>query len=142
MKTLTRIIDQFRSKGLRVTPKRRQIIEVLLEQDSHPTVEDLYQQIRPKMPDLSLATVYNTLHELVAMGELREVEGLAGESTRYDTNTGEHHHLYCENCHQLVDIEGDLGFVHLPEGKKSDYLIRRSQITFYGICPDCQKELR
>ena len=140
MKPDKEIITQFRENGLRVTPQRRLIVEILAETSIHPSVDDLYQQVKKKMPDISLATVYHTLHELVALGELKEVEGLAGESTRYDTNTREHHHLYCEKCHQIIDIEEDLGALQIPKKKVSGYLISRSQVTFYGICPKCQND--
>ncbi len=139
MRPVTEVIEQLHHRGMRVTPQRRLIITLLAEQHVHPTVEDLFKQVKSKLPDVSLATVYNTVHALVEMGELKVVEGLGGDSIRYDTNTGQHHHLYCESCQQLVDIESDLGGFRLPEEKSSGYLINRSQVTFYGICPDCQK---
>ncbi len=144
MKMITdqEILNQFRENGLRVTPQRRLIVEILLETHTHPTVDDLYQEVKKVMPEISLATVYHTLHELVDLGALRQVEGLAGERMRYDTNTSQHHHLYCENCHQLVDIEGDLGAIQVPEEESSGYLIHRNQVTFYGLCPQCQKTHR
>jgi Fur family transcriptional regulator, peroxide stress response regulator len=138
LRAVPEIIEQLHHRGMRVTPQRRLIISLLAERHAHPTVEDLYQQVKARLPDVSLATVYNTVHALVEMGELKVVEGLGGESIRYDTNTGQHHHLYCESCQQLVDVESNLGGFRLPEEKSSGYLINRSQVTFYGICPDCR----
>lgn len=140
MRSVEEVIKQFRMHGLRVTPQRRVIFELLEENETHPAVDDLFQQVKSKLPEVSLATVYNTLHELVALGELKQVEGLAGGSTRYDTNASHHHHLFCEKCHQLVDIDGDLGEVELPNEARSGYLIKRRQVTFYGICPECQRD--
>ncbi|MFW5713437.1 MAG: Fur family transcriptional regulator [Brevefilum sp.] len=139
MRRTKKVIEKFRDKGLRVTPQRRLIFELLAVADSHHTVEDLYQKIRQKMPDVSLATVYNTVHELVEMGELKEVKCPGSDSTRYDTNTTQHHHIYCEKCHQIVDVEGDLMDIHFPKELFSGYKINRSQVTFYGICPKCRK---
>jgi Fe2+ or Zn2+ uptake regulation protein len=138
MKSVTEVIAKLHHHGMRITPQRRLIIRLLAEKHTHPTVEDLYQQVIIKLPDVSLSTVYNTVHALVELGELQMVEGLGGESIRYDTNTGQHHHLYCESCQQLVDVESNLGGFRLPEEKSSGYLINRSQVTFYGICPDCR----
>ena len=138
MRSVKKVIENIQLQGMRVTPQRRLIISLLAEQHVHLTVEDLYQQVKSRLPDVSLATVYNTVHILAEMGELQVVKGLGGESTRYDTNTGQHHHLYCEKCQKLVDIESDLGRFHLPEEKFSGYSIKRSQVTFYGICPDCR----
>jgi Fe2+ or Zn2+ uptake regulation protein len=140
MRSVEAIIKQFRKHGLRVTPQRRIIIELLEDNGTHPTVDDLFQHVKSKLPEVSLATVYNTLHELVALGELKQVEGLAGGSTRYDTNTSHHHHLFCEKCHQLVDIDAHLDDVQFPEEALSGYLIKRRQVTFYGICPGCQRD--
>ena len=139
MKPPDKLIDIFHQKGLRITPQRRYIFELLADDDSHPRVDDIFQQIREKMPEVTRATVYNTVHELVSLGELHEVDDPFSDSTRYDIKTEQHHHLYCEKCHKLSDLTEDLGQVHLLQKKLQGYLITRSQITFYGICPECQK---
>ena len=90
------------------------------------------------MPDISRATIYNTVKTLVSLGELHEVEELGETSKRYDPNTEPHHHLYCERCHQLIDIEPELNWISLSPEKTRGYKICRSQVTFYGLCPDCQ----
>lgn len=132
------IIKLFREKGLRITPQRRFIFELLAEDHSHPTVDYVYRKLKKLMPEVSRSTVYNILHELVEMGELQEVERLSADGMRYDPEISHHHHLYCKFCHKLIDIMEDLNPINLPSGKTSGFQIQRAQVTFYGICPECQ----
>ena len=140
MKSLETLLDLFRQNGLKITPQRRLILELLAQDDSHPTADEIYRRVLSVMPEVSRTTVYNTLRELIALGELTEVQDLSDAGLRYDTDTGVHHHLYCMRCHTLIDIEHDFGGLTLPPGESSGYQIVRHQVTFYGVCPDCQKE--
>jgi len=92
------------------------------------------------MPDISRTTVYNTLHELVAVGALVEVADLSGGGARYDTSTSQHHHLFCLGCHALVDIDRDFQRIELPPNENAGFCIVRRQVTFYGYCPNCQEK--
>ena len=132
------LLRQFRQNGLRITPQRRVILELLVDDDSHPTAEHVYQRALAVMPDISRATVYNTFRELSDMGELTPVHDLSEGGQRYDTNTEPHHHLYCVECHVLIDIDHDFGGLDLAPEESSGYQILSRQVTFYGICPDCQ----
>lgn len=139
MKSPESIIQLFNQKGLKITPQRRLIFELLAENESHPTAEELYQLVISRMPDVSQTTVYNTLRELVELGELAPVENLSEAGARYDTNTGHHHHIFCMKCHTLVDIERDFPDVKLTPEETKGYQIVKNQVTFYGICQECQK---
>ena len=138
MRSPAALIELYRKQGLRITPQRREIFELLTQDDSHPTVEDVYQRLKNQMPEVARSTVYNTLHELVELGELREVQDLGESGTRYDTELHLHHHLYCQQCHKLVDISYDEDLLRLPAEHALGFEIKRSQVTFYGICPECQ----
>jgi Fe2+ or Zn2+ uptake regulation protein len=128
----------FNQKGLKITPQRRLIFELLTEDESHPTAEELYQRVISQMPDVSQTTVYNTLHELVELGELSCVENLSQAGARFDTNTRPHHHLFCMHCHTLIDIEKDFPDLKLTLEEAKGYQIVKNQVTFYGICHKCQ----
>jgi Fe2+ or Zn2+ uptake regulation protein len=131
LQSVEALVEQFRREGLKITPQRRAIFEALIRDDSHPTAV---------MPDISRTTVYNTLHELVAVGALMEVEDLSEGGTRYDTRTSQHHHLFCVVCHTLVDIDRDFQRLELPPNEAAGYRIVRRQVTFYGYCPNCQEK--
>jgi Fe2+ or Zn2+ uptake regulation protein len=139
MNTPETLINLYRQKGLRITPQRRMIFELLSEDESHHTVDSLYQQLKERMPDVSLATVYNTVNELVALGELHNIEGRHAGGIHYDTITDPHHHLYCTQCHKLTDIALVIEPIELLPQETAGYQIERVQITYYGLCEDCQK---
>ena len=140
MQSTDTIVELFRQKGLRITPQRRAIFELLSQDDGHPTAEEIYQQVLSVMPDVSRTTVYNTIHELLTLGELVEVEELSEAGTRYDTNVNKHHHLFCLRCQTLLDIDRDLEGLDLLPEETSGYQIVRRQVTFYGYCPNCQAQ--
>ena len=138
MQSVDGFINACRRNGLRITLQRRAIIELLAGDSSHPTAEEVYQHVVRRIPDLSRATVYSTLHVLVSMGELTLVKGLGGGEMRYDTNTHNHDHLFCTQCHALVDVDQDLADGKLSPVAAAGYRILRRQVTYYGICPNCQ----
>ena len=138
MKSVDQLIKLFHDVGLRITPQRRVIFEFLAAKDDHPTADEIYQHVVSVLPDVSRMTVYNTLHELADLGEIRAVGNLSDGGTRYDTNSGDHHHLFCIQCHALVDVNVDSMDLELSPEEAAGYKIVRNQVTFYGICPDCR----
>jgi Fur family peroxide stress response transcriptional regulator len=138
MNSLEKSIENLRKAGLRITPQRRAILEVLENNPLHPSAEAIYEEIKHKLPDTSFTTIYNTLKELKDLGELNVVQNINESSNRYDPNTEEHNHLYCLYCGRIVDITDDLFKFNLDEDKRSGFQILKKQVTFYGICPDCQ----
>ncbi|MFP3897150.1 MAG: Fur family transcriptional regulator [Anaerolineales bacterium] len=138
MKSVERTIERFHRDRLRVTPQRRVIFELLVDDETHPTADEIYQRVLNQLPDVSCTTVYNTLHELVALGELSPVEGLGDDGTRYDTNTDDHHHLYCLRCHAVVDVDRSFEGLELEAAERAGYQTVRKRVTFYGYCPECQ----
>ena len=138
MQSIEMLVKLFRQKGFKITPQRRAIFELLNGDDSHPTAEEVYQHALAVMPDMSRTTVYNTLRELVELGELSPVEELSEDGLRYDTYTDDHHHLFCMRCHTLVDINREFEGLELSKGEASGYQIVKRQVTFYGYCHKCK----
>ncbi|MBN1875172.1 MAG: transcriptional repressor [Anaerolineae bacterium] len=139
MESLETLLALLRQNDLKITPQRRVILELLIEDDSHPTADGIYQRVLAVMPDVSRTTVYNTLRELVHLGVLAEVQEVSGDGLRYDTRTGPHHHLFCTRCHTLIDIIRDFEGIILSPEETAGYRIMKHQVTFYGLCPECQK---
>jgi Fe2+ or Zn2+ uptake regulation protein len=142
MVSVHRLIKLFKIKGLRITPQRRVIFNILSGMDNHPTADMVYLEVQKIMPEVSRATVYNTLHELVRFGALSEVGNLNESALRYDTKSSPHHHIYCVQCHTISDIEQTFNDLVLPPEKTAGFEIQQSQVTFFGLCPDCQKEVK
>lgn len=99
-------LSRLRAVGLRPTRQRVALARLLFEPgDHHVTAETLYEQAQAEGARVSLATVYNTLHQFTRAGLLREVV-LNSTCTYFDTNVSDHHHFFYEEQDQLVDIEG------------------------------------
>jgi Fur family iron response transcriptional regulator len=98
--------SKLREVGLRPTRQRMALGWILFARgDRHLTAEMLYEEAtRAKVP-VSLATVYNTLHQFTEVGLLRQV-AVDGSKTYFDTNTTAHHHFFVEDDNELVDIPG------------------------------------
>ncbi|HEU5004201.1 MAG TPA: Fur family transcriptional regulator [Actinomycetota bacterium] len=126
-----------RAQGLRVTPQRLAVLAALHASTDHMSAEEVYDEVRREMPSVSLATVYNTLGELRRLGQLRDLP-VSGK-VRYDlVARGTHHHLVCESCHRVVDLdESELPSPHLPPGKAKGFKILTAEIIFRSICPEC-----
>jgi Fur family iron response transcriptional regulator len=109
------MIDRLREVGLRPTRQRLALARLLFEGgDRHLTAEDLHREATAAKVRLSLATVYNTLHQFTAAGLLREVVVEPGRSY-FDTNTDDHHHFYFEADGALADIpSAEVGVTTLP----------------------------
>lgn len=90
------------------------------------------------LPEISLATVYNTLNELVAMGEVLEVSAGAGPK-RYDPNvTMAHQHLVCTSCGALWDVfSATSDLERLGSDELHGFVLTGVEITFQGVCPTC-----
>ena len=131
------VCEQFRVEGRRVTPQRRAIARVLLDADSHLTADQVLTRVRRRLPSISPATVYNTLHELVEMGLLRELDlGLGFQERRYDVGMEKHDHVVCVRCGRIEDIPRRNGTKpYLQEDHEFEIIDRR--VTYLGLCPDC-----
>lgn len=136
MSPVNRLCSQLKAQGRRVTPQRRAIIQVLQENGSHPTAEQVFARVRSGMPDLSPATVYNTLHELVEIGTLRELDLGRGER-RYDVNTEGHDHLVCLGCGHVEDVPHEREALVLPPEHTHGFQIVDCSVIFRGYCPAC-----
>ncbi len=88
------------------------------------------------MPAISLRTVYQTLNDLAAMGEVHAVD-LGTGSARFDPNTGPHHHLVCAVCGRVQDVEAEFPGVAVPDADACGFTVDTTEIVFRGRCRDC-----
>ncbi len=100
-------VAKLRNMGLRPTRQRLALAALLFdEHDRHVSAEELHEEAGKAGVRVSLATVYNTLHQFTEAGLLRELS-VDGARTYFDTNLGDHHHFYCEEDGELIDIQGN-----------------------------------
>jgi Fur family transcriptional regulator, stress-responsive regulator len=134
------LLERLRTREWRVTPQRRVIAEVLSGEHVHLTADAVHAAAQERLPEISLATVYNTLNELVAMGEVLEVAAGSGPK-RYDPNvTMAHHHLVCTSCGTLRDVLPDAASLQaLHANDLHGFVLTGVEIVFQGLCPDCSE---
>jgi Fur family transcriptional regulator, peroxide stress response regulator len=139
----TTLMDKLKQHGHRITPQRAAILKIFIESQEHPSVEQVYEQIKADFPMTSLATIYKTVTLLKEEKEILEL-GFANESSRYDGHKPyPHPHLMCIRCQRIIDPEIEL-FNELPQelAQKYGYQIVNQRVDFFGICPECQKNER
>lgn len=110
------VLEKLRASGLRPTRQRLALAKLLFGRGHcHVTAEGLFNDAKQSRVDVSLATVYNALHDFTAKGLLREIS-IDSSSSYFDTNTVDHHHFYFEDSGVLQDIPTDsVRISHLPD---------------------------
>jgi Fe2+ or Zn2+ uptake regulation protein len=136
--TSTPLLDRLRALKWRLTPQRRVIAEVMEGDHVHLTAEEVLERARKRLPEVSLATVYNTLNELVSMGEVQQVDAGVGP-TRYDPNTTDgHQHLVCLKCGDVRDVHPQgMAALELPRSQRFGFRIVNREVVFQGYCSGC-----
>ncbi|MDN3721233.1 Fur family transcriptional regulator [Roseibium salinum] len=119
------VTDMLRAAGLRPTRQRVSLAELLYSRgDRHISAELLHEEAVAADVPVSLATVYNTLHQFTEAGLLREV-AIDGNKTYFDTNVSDHHHFFIEGENRVIDIPGEgVGIGRLPEAPAGMEVVR------------------
>lgn len=123
----------------RMTRQRKAVLEVLQSTRSHPDAAWIYQEVKKKVPSISLGTVYRTLDALVKEGKIQALH--TGGATRYDAFTDPHPHLVCTSCGAVVDLELEVEPVlEAAQRQNPEVRITGAKLTFEGLCPRCAAE--
>lgn len=135
------MIEAMKTADLRLTPQRIAVCELLANSKEHPTAQMVYEELRPKFPSLSLATVYNTLDELVQLGILNALGSAGDDAVHYDADLTPHINLACVSCHRVIDLPSEhIQNVDQEVINASGYRLLGVRVLYYGECPDCQKK--
>jgi Fur family ferric uptake transcriptional regulator len=130
--------ERIRVSGQRITALRVAILE-LLQELGHATAEQLAQAARARLGSISLQAVYDSLGVLGKSGLIRRIEP-AGSPALFELRVADnHHHLVCRGCSRVTDVDCAVG--HAPcLAPISDfgYLVDEAEVTYWGICPECQ----
>ena len=99
--------DLFRAHGRKITAQRACIFRALEGDATHPSAERVHEKVRGEMPNVSLKTVYQTLHDLAELGAISVLDVGTGQA-RFDPNVETtHHHLVCRSCGKVRDLAAD-----------------------------------
>ena len=135
------LLARVRAAGLKMTPQRMAIVREVAADESHPSAQELFDRLRPGMPTMSFATVYNTLAALCAAG-LGTSLSLAPGSTRFDPNMHAHDHVVCDRCGAVRDVVEPVAPRPLPATQAlaktaPGFTVRVVEQIFRGLCLDC-----
>ncbi|MDI3417753.1 Fur family transcriptional regulator [Streptomyces luteolus] len=134
------LLGRLRGRGWRMTAQRRVVAEVLDGEHVHLTADEVLARAADRLPEISRATVYNTLGELVSLGEVVEV-ATDGRAKRYDPNAHQpHQHLVCSGCGAIRDVHpGGDPLSDLPVSERFGFAVSEADVTYRGLCPECAK---
>jgi Fur family peroxide stress response transcriptional regulator len=142
-----RMLAGVRAAGLKLTPQRMAIVKELASDETHPTAQEIFERLRPGLPTMSFATVYNTLGALSSAG-LCAALSLSPGSGRFDPNMTPHHHLVCDVCGAVRDLPpaapASAGTPDATSTKAVAQLapgfeLRSVERIFRGVCASCAK---
>jgi Fur family ferric uptake transcriptional regulator len=132
------LLERLRGRGWRMTAQRRVVAEVLNGEHVHLSADEVLERASVLLPEIARATVYNTLSELVALGEVNEMYSI-GRARLYDPNAHRpHHHLVCSRCRTIRDVHpaGNL-LAALPDSERFGFTVHAAEVAFRGLCSDC-----
>jgi Fur family ferric uptake transcriptional regulator len=134
--------DRLRARGLRWTPQRRILIEVLSRSDGHVTGAELVERCREVDPGTIPSTVYRTLDVLEELGLLSHSHAADGREEFHVLPAAIHGHLHCISCHTTWEIEADeaAGLVESLEERRG-FAVDVTHLSIAGRCADCTKSL-
>lgn len=136
---LDRMLSGIKGPEFRMTPQRLAIIKILASSDDHPSVDDIYKEIKIKFPTTSLATVYKTISLLKVHNEVLEL-GFPDGSNRYDGKKPfPHPHAICTVCKKIQDpVIATVDELSKEMREKTGFTISYHRLDFFGVCPECQ----
>ena len=131
-----KVISELQRAGIRLTPQRRAILDYLASTDIHPSAQQIFQEVKKIHPDISLATIYNTLKRLESLGLVKMLE--IEPDNRCETNLSQHINLICDICGKILDMQG--GFTVNSEEvlHRCGFQVHDSRMEYHGVCSACR----
>jgi Fe2+ or Zn2+ uptake regulation protein len=128
-----------RAAGYRVTPQRLMIHSTLVELGRHVGAEELLEAVVPRLPNVSLPTVYSALEALEDAGLVRRVSAGQGRAL-YDARPADHHHLVCRRCGAVEDLDADVSLAGaLAAASQHGFMPDGAEVVVRGLCANCRR---
>lgn len=122
-------------KNTRYSLQREVIYNNVMSRKDHPTAEQIYEDVKKEIPNISLGTVYRNLNFLADEGKILKVDL---EKSVFDSTLEVHNHMLCEKCRRVVDVDVDFDKVNFFD--KIGNIITKADIRFTGICAQCKEK--
>jgi Fur family peroxide stress response transcriptional regulator len=139
MRSTAELITELRAHGWKVTAQRIAVFEAVRECGSHPTADEVFEVATARIGAISMRSVYQALHELAELGEVRTVHIVPG-AARFDPNTSHHDHLVCDSCGAITDVVLDLPALH--PGEVGEFRVDSTDVVLHGVCSACRRHNR
>ncbi len=137
VRTEDQLADVLRGRGQRVTSQRLVIHRALRELDRHATAEQVLDAVRDRLPGISLPTVYATLELFEELEVVRRVSRSPGP-VLYDPRTDPHHHLVCDQCGRVEDLDTSLDLAPATRAaRRRGWVAEHTEVVVTGRCAGC-----
>jgi len=131
------LAERLRRAGLKLTPQRLAVFRALKASRSHPTAEELYREVRGRVPMISRNTIYQTLEALKRVGEISEV-GIGDVAARFEPNQERHDHAVCLGCKTIIDLAEESAWrPRVPRRLGRRFKVLAHRVEFLGYCAEC-----
>ncbi len=136
---ISSFIKKCEENNLKVTPQRIAIYKELVKSKNHPSINHIYERIKPLYPTISLDTINRTLLTFAEIGIANIVEG-SGSPKRFDPNIENHHHFICLNCNTIIDFSSNyFDNIEIPKELEENTKVIRKKIVLEGFCSKCNR---
>jgi len=126
--------------GYRLTPQRMMILSAIEGSDSHISAEEIYLQVRARYPHMNISTVYRTLELLSELGLVTETDMGDGRVRYHCMGKGHHHHLVCQKCGAIIDVEESiLNPLWAEIQQKYNFKVNMKHVALFGLCSKCRE---
>lgn len=131
--------EVLRELGYRLTPQRQLILTALQGSDDHISAEEIHAQVSAKYPHVNISTVYRTLELLKSLGLVTETDLGSGRFRYHYADKGHHHHMICENCGAIIEVDESLLLpVKSTLLKEYGFMAKVSHLAIFGRCAKCR----
>lgn len=138
-KTLEELSNELKKNNIRLTHQRLKVLEYLSNSTKHPTVEEIYKELKQEVPSLSKTTIYNTLNYLAELN-LVKVLAIDDNEAHFDAVTETHGHFKCDSCGEIYDF--DIQMDSCSTENLDNFKINEKVVYFKGTCPGCLSNIK
>ena len=138
-KTLEELSNELKKNNIRLTHQRLKVLEYLSNSTKHPTVEQIYKELKQEVPSLSKTTIYNTLNYLAELN-LVKVLAIDDNEAHFDAVTETHGHFKCDSCGEIYDF--DIQMDSCSTENLYNFKINEKVVYFKGTCPRCLSNIK
>ena len=138
-KTLEELSNELKKNNIRLTHQRLKVLEYLSNSTKHPTVEQIYKELKQEVPSLSKTTIYNTLNYLAELN-LVKVLAIDDNEAHFDAVTETHGHFKCDSCGEIYDF--DIQMDSCSTENLDNFKINEKVVYFKGTCLGCLSNIK